>query len=62
MMSDKENERISKVYCSYGRLEGTLSGLVILISKGLVTDVKQIRDIIESRLRKEKKEGLFGNS
>ena len=62
MMSNEENDRMSRVYCSYGRLEGTLSGLVILISKGLVTDVKEIRDIIESRLRKEKKEGLFGNS
>ena len=62
MMSNEENDRMSRVCCSYGRLEGTLSGLVILISKGLVTDVKEIRDIIESRLRKEKKEGLFGNS
>ena len=62
MMSDKEFDRVRKVYSSYGRLEGTLSSIVYLIGMGLIKDVKEVQEVIETRLRKEKKKGLFGNS
>ena len=56
MMNDKTFERIRKVYISCGRLEGTLLSIVSLIDMGLITDLKQVVEVIESRLRKEKKE------
>ena len=55
-MNDKTFERIRKVYISCGRLEGTLLSIVSLIDMGLITDLKQVVEVIESRLRKEKKE------
>ncbi|MAH46979.1 hypothetical protein CMI37_14210 [Candidatus Pacearchaeota archaeon] len=59
MMNDKTFERIRKVYISCGRLEGTLLSVVSLINMGLITDLKQVVEVIESRLRKEKKEGIL---
>ena len=61
-MNDETFERIRKVYISCGRLEGTLLSIVSLIDMGLITDLKQVVEVIESRLRKEKKEGVSSDS
>ena len=55
-MNDETFERIRKVYISCGKMEGTLLSIVSLIDMGLITDLKQVVEVIESRLRKEKKE------
>ena len=42
----------------YGRLEGTLKSIIQLIDTGLIRDLTTVNELIESRLRKEKKEGI----
>ena len=53
-MNNKSFERIREVYRSCGRLEGTLLSIINLIDIGLITDLNQVVEVIESRLRKEK--------
>ena len=42
----------------YGRLEGTLKSIIQLIDTGLIRDLTTVNELIESRLRKEKKERI----
>ena len=61
-MNDETFERIRKVYISCGKMEGTLLSIVSVINMGLITDLKQVVEVMESRLRKEKKEGVSSDS
>ena len=57
-MTNNQLARITKLNIGYGRLEGTLKMIVKCIDAGLIRDLTTVKELIESRLRKEKKEGL----
>ena len=62
MINGKELERTLLWAKGYGRLQGTLKSIIQLIDSGLIRDLNTVSEVIESRLRKEKKEAINSDS
>ena len=62
MINGKELKRTLLWAKGYGRLQGTLKSIIQLIDSGLIRDLSTVSEVIESRLRKEKKEAINSDS